>query len=251
MVAVRDITEERDLQRMRDDLTSTIVHDLRSPLTSILSGLYLMQEMTAQDQADGDIGRTLAIGIRSTRRLLDLINSLLDISKLQTGQALVRLQPASLTAVIDPAVEHLGPLAEAAAINLRRDLAADLPPVLIDPDIIGRVITNLIDNALKFTPNGGLISVSAALDETDHRFVRCTVRDTGPGIPPEHRTRIFERFVQIDDQAASRRGSGLGLNFCQLAIEAHGGRIWVDDAPGGGSEFIFTLPRAENDRASE
>lgn len=251
MVAVRDITEERDLQRMRDDLTSTIVHDLRSPLASILSGLYLLQEMTAQDQTDGDIERTLAISIRSTRRLLDLINSLLDISKLQTGQALVHLRPASLTAVIDAAVEHLSPLAEVVAINLRRDLAADLPPVLIDPDIIGRVITNLIDNALKFTPSGGLIRVSAAPDEADHHFVRCAVRDTGPGIPPEHRTRIFERFVQLDDQAASRRGSGLGLNFCQLAVEAHGGRIWVDDAPGGGSEFVFTLQRAEHDHTSK
>ncbi|HZY41170.1 MAG TPA: ATP-binding protein, partial [Anaerolineae bacterium] len=110
---------------------------------------------------------------------------------------------------------------------------------------IGRVLTNLLDNALKFTPAGGQITVLTERWAADPAFVRCAVRDTGPGIPPEFRTRIFERFAQLPDQSGRRRGTGLGLSFCHLAVEAHGGQIWVDTAPGGGSEFSFTVKAVE------
>jgi signal transduction histidine kinase len=145
--------------------------------------------------------------------------------------------------ILDAAVDYLLPLAGDSEITLSKIVEPDLPLVLIDEDKINRVIVNLIDNALKFTPRGGRVTVSAErwLNGDEGSYVRCIVRDTGPGIPPEYRSRIFERFVQIANRHGRRRGTGIGLNFCQLAIEAHGGRIWVDEAPGGGSEFSFTL----------
>ena len=116
-------------------------------------------------------------------------------------------------------------------------------PIQADATLLGRALANLIDNALKFTPRGGQVVVSAERwsNGSGLSLVRCFVRDTGPGIPPEYRTRIFDRFVQIANRPGLRRGTGIGLNFCQLAVEAHGGKIWVEDAPGGGSEFSFTL----------
>jgi PAS domain S-box-containing protein len=245
MLVLRDVTEERELQQLRDDLTNTIVHDLRSPLSSILGGLYMLREMVTPDQPDSDESQALTISIRSTNKLLNLVNSLLDISKLRSGQALVDLRPVSIDALIHTSVSHLIPLAQEVEIVIRQQIAPDLPRVLGDEDKLGRVLTNLLDNALKFTPSNGQITVLAERWSDDPAYVRCAVRDTGPGIPPEFRTRIFERFVQLPDQVGRRRGTGLGLSFCHLAVESHGGKIWVDDAPGGGSEFSFTLKVVE------
>jgi GAF domain-containing protein len=243
MMVLRDVTEELELQRLRDDLTNTIVHDLRSPLSSILGSLYFIEELIENQDSALPIREALAISIRGANKLLDLVNSLLDIARLSSGQALVELHPQRLEAILDAAVDYLLPLAADSDITLSKIVEPDLPLVLLDEDKINRVIVNLIDNALKFTPRGG--QVSARVERWHNgdgaSYVRCIVRDTGPGIPPEYRSRIFERFVQIANRPGRRRGTGIGLNFCQLAIEAHGGRIWVDEAPGGGSEFSFSL----------
>jgi signal transduction histidine kinase len=174
---------------------------------------------------------------------MNLVNSLLDIARLSTGQALVELQAQRLESVLDTAVEYLLPLAADSEIDLVRQIEPDLPLVLMDEDKINRVLANLIDNALKYTPRGGRVTVSAQrwAGGAGQSMVRCTVRDTGPGIPPEYRARIFDRFVQIPNLSGRRRGTGIGLNFCQLAVNAHGGTIWVEGAPGGGGEFSFTL----------
>ena len=243
MMVLRDVTEELELQRMRDDLTNTIVHDLRSPLSSILGSLYFIEELIEEQDPASPIHEALTISIRGANKLMNLVNSLLDIARLSAGQALVELHPQRLEMILDAAVDYLLPLAGDSEITLSKIVEPDLPLVLIDEDKINRVIVNLIDNALKFTPRGGRVTVSAErwLNGDEGSYVRCIVRDTGPGIPPEYRSRIFERFVQIANRHGRRRGTGIGLNFCQLAIEAHGGRIWVDEAPGGGSEFSFTL----------
>jgi NtrC-family two-component system sensor histidine kinase KinB len=242
MMVLREVTEELELQHMRDELTNTIVHDLRSPLSSILGSLYFIDELAETDK-ESAAGQALNISIRSANKLMELVNSLLDIARLSSGQTLVELQTARLESVLDAAIDYLQPLAADAEITVCRDNEPDLPLVLIDEDKINRVLVNLIDNALKFTPRGGQVTVRAErwTDLPGRNMVRCIVRDTGPGIPPEYRTRIFDRFVQIADRPGRRRGTGIGLNFCQLAVEAHGGKIWVDAAPGGGSEFSFTL----------
>ena len=205
----------------------------------------MLKEMVTPDQPDSDENQALTISIRSTTKLLNLVNSLLDISKLKSGQPLADLRAASLVTLIDTAVIPLAPLAQEVDIVIRQQISADLPQVLVDEDKIGRVLTNLLDNALKFTPAGGQITVLAERWADNPAYVCCTVRDTGPGIPVEFRARIFDRFVQLSDQTGRRRGSGLGLSFCRLAVEAHGGQIWIDDAPGGGSEFSFTVKAVE------
>src|SRR5260221_4851181 len=116
----------------------------------------------------------------------------------------------------------------------------DFPNMVLDGDKIERVLLNLVDNALKFTTLGGLIQVRARLDGSDR--VRVEVTDTGPGIPDEYKAAIFDRFQQLDSTKGNRRGTGLGLTFCKLIIEAHGGAIWIEDNPGGGSIFAFLLP---------
>jgi signal transduction histidine kinase len=206
---------------MRNDLTNTIVHDLRSPLSSILGSLYFLEEL-ADNEPDSLAGQALNISIRSANKLMNLVNSLLDIARLSTGQALVELQAQRLESVLDAAVSYLLPLAADSQIDLVKQVEPDLPLVLMDEDKINRVLINLIDNALKFTPRGGQVTVSAErwADGAGHSMVRCVVRDTGPGIPPEYRTRIFDRFVQIANRSGRRRGTGIGLNFCQLAVDA-------------------------------
>ncbi len=257
MLVLRDVTEERELQQLRDDLTHMIIHDLRSPLASIQGSLSLLGESLGDQPSDSFEQQILSISHRSAQRLLNLVNSLLDISRLTSGQAIVTLRPTLMTTLIDNVVENLSPLALDANVTLRTNLPPDLPPVLIDDEKIGRVLINLLDNALKFTPPGGQINVSAERWSEDEHFVCCHIRDTGPGIPAEYRARIFERFVQIPAQAGRRRGSGLGLSFCQLAVEAHGGRIWADEppplngAPSTGSEFSFTVTVADPKQLQE
>jgi K+-sensing histidine kinase KdpD len=114
--------------------------------------------------------------------------------------------------------------------------------VHVDGEIIERVLLNLVDNALKFSPTDSRVMVRAHASNAPHEFVQIDVQDSGPGVPEEYRGRLFDRFVQIEGRHGKRRGTGLGLTFCRLAIQAHGGRIWIEDNPRGGSVFAFTLP---------
>jgi signal transduction histidine kinase len=127
-------------------------------------------------------------------------------------------------------------------VILRNEIPEEFPQIRADLGKVTRVLTNLIDNALKFTPAGGQIILSAARHGS--HLIAVQVNDTGPGVPEEFREKIFERFSQVPGLVGRRRGSGLGLTFCRLALEAQGGRIWVEPRPGGGSSFVFTLPAA-------
>jgi len=244
MITVRDVTEERELQRIRDDLTSMIVHDLRSPLTAILSGLYLLREMTSIADQNDIAGQALSAAEQSCRKLLDLVNSLLDISKMEAGRMELALKTTDLVKLVAATFDQLTPLAKDGNIVLATQIEGDCQ-VLADDDKIGRVLANLLDNALKFTPRDGRVTVLIEPMPNQAEFVRCAVRDTGPGIPPEHLERIFDRFVQAPGRGRARRGTGLGLAFCKLVVEAHGGRIWVESKEAQGSTFYFTLPKSD------
>ncbi|HET7377500.1 MAG TPA: ATP-binding protein, partial [Anaerolineae bacterium] len=251
MLVLRDVTEERELQQLRNDLSNMIVHDLRSPLGGILGSLQMLEENIQEKSPASIEQQALAISKRSTQKLLTLVNSLLDISKLTAGQVIIESSPDSLVTAIDSAIERVSSLALEVGILIRKQVPADLPLVLIDEEKITRVLINLLDNALKYSPGGSQIIVAAECwsngSDAQSNLVRCTIQDSGPGIPPEFRESIFERFVQITSQPGRRRGTGLGLSFCRLAIEAHGGKIWVENGPNGGSEFSFTLPVAEGE----
>jgi len=134
-------------------------------------------------------------------------------------------------------------------VTLLSQIDQHTPLLNIDSDKVERVIQNLVDNALKFCPSNGSVTIRASAPEA--RFVRVEVVDTGPGVPDEYKAKLFERFVQVQGRRGARRGIGLGLTFCRMVVDAHGGRIWIEDNPGGGSIFAFTLPVADMKRLDE
>jgi signal transduction histidine kinase len=233
---LRDISERLELDELRADLTSMIFHDLRSPLGNIISSLEVLQvSLPADDEA---LQSVLAIAIRSSRRLSRLIESLLDLAQLETGQAVLRRTNGSIRALMAEALEEVHPFAESKGHSLQFSLATDLPAVDMDVDMIRRVIINLLDNAIKYTGPGGRITASARREDGD---VVVSVSDTGPGIAPRDQQHIFDKFARIP-HAGQTKGLGLGLAFCRMAVEAHGGRIWVESRLGEGSSFSFSLP---------
>jgi signal transduction histidine kinase len=170
----------------------------------------------------------------------NLVDTLLDIARLEEGEAMLRVEPLDLGPLVEELVTEELPLAEQDGISLEALMPEGLPQVSADAEVVQRIVLNLLDNALKFTPAGGGVVVNA---QPVQEMVRVNVIDTGPGIPVEERKRIFEKFTQIQGRVGSRRGAGLGLTFCKMAVGAHGGEIWVEDNQDGvGSCFSFTLP---------
>ncbi|HET7011514.1 MAG TPA: GAF domain-containing protein [Anaerolineales bacterium] len=234
---LRDISERLALDELRLDLTSMIFHDLRSPLGNIISSLEMLQATLPQD--DEAMQSILSIALRSSRRLSRLVESLLDLGQLESGQAVLHKTPAAISGLIAEAVEEVHPVAEARGHLLQFGLGkAELPAVEMDVDMIRRVLINLLENAIKYTRSGGQIGVAAHARAGD---LVVSVTDNGPGIPASEQKNIFEKFARAN-QEGNAKGLGLGLAFCRLAVEAHGGRIWVESDPGKGSTFSFSLP---------
>ena len=249
LLVFADQTEEHELAQAREDLSRMIVHDLRSPLTAVTASLKLLHDLAPQDSEFTPIvQRTTEASARAVRKLLNLVDSLLDIGKMESGQLALEHEPTHLNAVVDNVVTELESLARELDINLAVMIPYDLPPLNIDRGHIERVILNVVDNALKFTPANGTVKLQAFLpgeSSAPEGFVRVEVSDTGPGIPDEYKERLFNRFVQVDNVRGRRRGTGLGLTFCRLSVEAHRGKIWIEDNPVGGAVFAFTLPVAQ------
>jgi len=180
----------------------------------------------------------LGIAHRSAERIQRLTNSLLDINRLEAGQPLGNLHLTSPRLLIEDAVDASLPAAKNKGLDIAIATTEETPPVLVDADMIRRVIINLLENAVKFTPSHGKIEIGALQEE---KFVRIWVSDNGPGISTPDQERIFEKFTRLNTQEGPR-GAGLGLAFCQLAVAGHGGRIWVESGQGTGASFNFTLP---------
>ncbi|HLF28747.1 MAG TPA: GAF domain-containing protein [Anaerolineae bacterium] len=248
LVVLHNVTDQKQLEADRDAFTQMLVHDLRSPLSAIISGLQLIQLSIEEGDPAELLLKSVRVALASSNKLLGLIGSLLDVQKLETGQLELQAQPLAPASLIEEALEALRPLAELSDITLDMEADYDLPPVQGDSDHLRRVLTNLVDNALKFVGSGGRIRVSA---QAGDGFIQFSVADNGPGIPPDYRERIFERYVQVPGRAGRRRGTGLGLTYCRMVVEMHGGRIRVDTSPEGGSNFVFTLPTARTPNTGE
>ncbi len=229
------------LETTKRDLTHMIVHDLKSPLSATLGSIdYVL--MLAQDTLPPDQKKLLTLGAKSGRDLLRLIQNLLDVAKMEEGKLQLRREIFSLLELAGQCVDDL----EAQIVRENKvisvEVAKDLPKVWADRDLVHRVLANLLTNALKHTPPRTEISIHVGATP-DRQTVVMSVRDNGEGIPKEFLTRIFEKFSQAEvKRQAHRVGSGLGLTFCKLAVEAHGGKIWVESEPGLGSEFFFSVP---------
>jgi signal transduction histidine kinase len=233
---MRDITELKKLERLREDLTSMIYHDLRSPLSNVVSGLDLIRSMVPEDLG---VESVIQISERSLNRVQRLISSLLDTSRLQAGQKITSLVPVIMQKLVAEAVEVVRPAAE--ATNFEFEVSAPEKPIelMVDTDMIRRVLINLMENALKYSAEGHTIQIKMEQKDSD-LFI--SIKDQGRGISPEDQQYIFERYMRSNLTTKNARGVGLGLAFCKLAIEGHGGEIWVESELGKGSTFIFKLP---------
>ena len=231
----------RKLEELRDNLVHMVVHDMRTPLTAIYGFLRTLEMLEGESLSDQ--GREFVqTALASTEDLVEMVSSLLDVSKMEAGEMKLNLTQCELLTIAREALAKVEPLKGDRQLMLS---GADEPvTVMADPELIARVFQNLLGNALKFTPDDGRVTVSI---EPSADAVRVLVRDTGPGIPPEYRERIFEKFGQVENPANKQRYStGIGLTFCKLAVEAHGGQVGVDSEEGRGSTFWFTLPRRES-----
>jgi PAS domain S-box-containing protein len=236
---LRDITERKDLDLLREDLTSMIYHDLRSPLANIVSSLDVMSAMASAKENE-TVRSVVTIAKRATDRIQRLISSLLDINRLESGQTIVSQQVITVPMLAEEALEAVRPMVASRRQSMTSQLPDKLPPVWVDVDMIRRVLINLLENAAKFTPPEGTIELGAKLDG---EWVQMWVLDNGPGIPFADQDRIFDKFTRLKGQD-SLSGLGVGLAFCRLAVQGHGGKIWVDSSPGHGSKFFLTLPVA-------
>jgi NtrC-family two-component system sensor histidine kinase KinB len=233
---MRDISERKALDRLREDLTAMVYHDLRSPLSNIISSLDMLESLLPTENA-ATLHSVFSIATRSTDRMQRLISSLLDINRLEAGQTITNFKSVEAANLVREASETIQPLIESKQLTLTVELPA-LPAVWVDEDMLRRVLINLLENACKFTASKGAVMVGGA--HVDDQ-VQLWVQDTGPGIPLEARDQIFEKFTRLNVERAPK-GLGLGLAFCRLAVQAHGGRIWVESEMGHGSRFIFSLP---------
>ncbi len=241
MIVLRNMTEEIQVTQAKDLITETLVHDLRSPASAVLGALDVLKDSLNHDQTENEIVvQAIQVARRGAQRMLGMTESLLEISRLQSGKIETNLLNFSLRPMATSVLNDFKTEALEYGIILHNDIPDDLSAVRADLNKTTRVLTNLVDNALKFTPAGGQISLSAA--HLTDGFITVKVSDTGPGVPEGYREKIFERFSQVPGLVGRRRGSGLGLTFCRLAIEAQGGKIWMEPRPGGGSIFMYTLP---------
>lgn len=228
-----------ELEALKETLAQTLVHDLKNPLAAILANLDLL-ERSSQDETVGRLSRRCrsAAG-RMHRMILDL----LDVAGLEEGRLKLQTDPADAIPLVRRAAEDLDATARARNVTIEVE-ASELPcPIVADLSVLHRVVENLITNAVEHTPAGGTVVVRVGPRDEG---IEISVADEGPGIPEPHRERVFEKFARLELRKAGISGNrGLGLTFCRLAVEAHGGTIWVDEAPGGGALFRALLPSPE------
>ena len=242
---LRDITERKELDALREDMTSMIYHDLRSPLGNIVSSLEMMGDMVS---ADDSLNALLAIAQNSTTRIQRLVNSLLDISCLESGKQIMNQDAVDPITLIREAIRDVEPAASGRQQTVENKTPGILPLIWVDVDMVHRVFINLLENAIKFTPLEGRIEIGA--QTSDGVFVKFWVRDNGRGISAADHEKVFEKFTRV--RGKDRPGGlGVGLAFCRLAVHGHGGEIWVESSPGNGATFWLTLPVAKKKLTGE
>ncbi|NLC58683.1 MAG: HAMP domain-containing histidine kinase [Armatimonadetes bacterium] len=232
----------QEAQDARAALTHFMVHDMRVSLTSVITGLQTIQQW---EPPGGLTAEMIDAARAGSERVLDMVNDMLDVARMESGEMTLSLEEFPVTEVIDEALAVLEPSLRqkqlAARVRLADAQAERDGRVRADRGKVRRVVANLLSNAVKFSPEGSTVEITVTPEPEG--FVRVGVTDHGPGIAPEHQSRIFDRFYQVQAGVPNGRpGSGLGLSFCKLAVELQGGRIGVESTPGEGSRFWFTLP---------
>lgn len=252
VVLIRDITAEKEIDRMKTDFISTVSHELRTPLTSVLGFAKLIQkkwervilpeinvEKKRTQKAVHQVGNNLNIIVSEGERLTSLISDILDIAKIEAGKLEWQMENIAIATIIEQAIAATSVLFQTKKIELIRDIPTDLPEVIGDRDRLIQVVINLLSNAIKFTDTG---SITCRAQRFGNELV-VSIIDTGIGLAPEDKAKVFEKFKQVGDTLTDKpKGTGLGLPICQQIIKHHGGQIWVESELNQGSNFSFTLP---------
>lgn len=226
-----------ELDQLKSDFFSTMSHELRTPLTSIKEGIGLLLDDRGSASPEKQ-QRVLRILSEESNRLIGIVNSMLDVSKMEAGMMTYDYENSQLLPLIRQVMQEMEPLAEGKHIALEADLPAELPPLRLDQERILQVLRNLIGNALKFTGQGSVCVTARHCDAA----VEVSIKDSGPGILPENLLTIFDKFRQASRVGSRNGGTGLGLAIVHHVISSHGGKIWVESEPGQGSTFTFALP---------
>ncbi|MEP6782170.1 MAG: ATP-binding protein [Acidobacteriota bacterium] len=241
VVAFQDIAKTREVDRMKDEFVSIVSHELRTPLTSIRGSVQLVLD-DAKFVADEEHRTLLQIALNNCERLVRIINDILDVSKIESGNLSLHQKAVNVTELVRQSVDVVANPARQVQVSLKVNLPAAIRPVMVDPDRIVQALVNLLSNAVKFAPADTTVTITVT--GTDH-MVTIAVADQGEGIAPENLNRLFRKFQQVDSSSSRRKGgTGLGLAITKALVEQHGGRIFVDSELHKGTRFSITLPTA-------
>jgi len=230
--------ELEHLEQSRRDLVANVSHELKTPITAIRAHLENLLDGVEQPEP-----ATLGVMLAQVERLGRLVDQLLDLSRLESGEVPLRIEDLPLQPLVDDLISEIDVALPGRGVHLLNHVSADLPDLSADRERVHQVLFNLVDNAVRFTPHGGSVTVSA---RRRNGSVEVAVSDTGAGIPPEHLPRLFERFYRADPaRGRGEGGTGIGLAIARSVVEAHGGHIRAESQPGHGSIFTFDLPAAE------
>ncbi len=235
----QDISKRKNLEKLRDDLIRAMVHDLRNPLGSVVLSMDLLK-MELLPILTKEQLTTFQTGEQSVQKILKLVNSILDINRLESGEMPLKRQKVSLQKIATDAINTQVLIAKNKQILFQENIPFGLPAVPVDPELMQRVFQNLLDNAVKFSAEGSVIQIAARYNSNEQEVI-VSVQDGGSGIPEEIKGRLFEKFTTGNQKGS---GSGLGLAFCRLVVEAHGGNIWVENGSESGSIFSLSIPLA-------
>lgn len=242
------IAELRKLDQIKSEFVAVASHELRTPLTAIKNAVQLLL-MEKAGELNENQKKFLAMAERNINRLINILNDLLNLSRIESGKMVMRLEELNLRSILELLYFSFKPQAEEKSIQLKLNLPAKLSPVYGDKEKVEQILSNLISNSLKFTPPKGEVVISAEPLEGDEDMMAIAVKDTGIGIPAEHLDKIFEKFYQVEDSLQrSHGGTGLGLAITKGLVEAQKGKIFVESEPGKGSVFTFTLPLSRGER---
>jgi len=235
-----DITELKRLEEIRKDFVANVSHELRTPISSIKG--YAETLLDGKVDGEDNVKEFLSIIYQNSNRLANLIDDLLDLSKIESGKMKMEFEPLEILPVVNRCINVLEKSAKEKTLSIKLNIPDKFPKVLGDHKRLAQVFLNLLDNAIKYTPEGGSITVSAASKE---KITQIDISDTGIGISEKDLPRIFERFYRVD-KAHSRElgGTGLGLSIVKHIVQAHDGQVWVQSMLGQGSTFSFTIPIA-------
>jgi signal transduction histidine kinase len=244
LLLLHDITRRKEQETLREDITNSMVHDLRSPISNSLFALQMLKGTLAEGQVSPDSQQLVEMTFNNTEKMLQLVNNILDVNQLENGRVPIKPTSICLNTLTNQVITTHSAYALEKGVSVECQIAADLPPAWADVGLVERVLQNLLHNSLKFTPVGGHVWITAVLAPANANcppHLEISVHDDGPGLPSTLQGVIFDKFVTGDNKQS---GNGLGLAFCQMALAAHGERIWVHSTPGQGATFTFTLSPA-------